>query len=236
MNQALRCIALAVMAATLTMPTMARQHGHGHRHHPSGQGSGTGSSGSHNVAGQFDYYVMSLSWSPTYCLTHASDTAQCGGSKGFGFVLHGLWPQYARGGYPADCATPQRLTPEAIAEGQKVFPSANLISHEWGKHGTCSGMSALDYFKTADQAHVSIHVPAAMDAPSHTLQMTAKDIAAAFLQANGGMPGSALAVVCSGPELQEVRVCMDKSLHVQACGADVKSSCRPGPIRVPAVH
>lgn len=50
------------------------------------------------VAGVFDYYVLSLSWSPTFCLTHQNDS-QCSG-KGYGFVLHGLWPQYARGGWP----------------------------------------------------------------------------------------------------------------------------------------
>lgn len=231
MNHALRCISLVVLVSTAALPAMARHHGHGHQGHPTGQAGG----GSQDVAGQFDYYVMSLSWSPTYCLTHQSDTAQCGG-KGFGFVLHGLWPQYARGGFPQDCATPEHLTPEAIAEGQMVFPSANLISHEWGKHGTCSGMSALDYFKTADKAHASVHVPASMDAPTHTLQMTAQDIASAVVQANPGMPATALAVVCSGPELSEVRVCLSKSLQAQACGAGVKGNCRPGPIRVPAVH
>ena len=40
-------------------------------------------------AGQFDHYVLSLSWAPTYCLTHANDSEECSG-KGYGFVLHGL--------------------------------------------------------------------------------------------------------------------------------------------------
>jgi len=42
-------------------------------------------------AGRFDYYVLSLSWSPAYCTSHPEDQAQCG-AKPFGFVLHGLWP------------------------------------------------------------------------------------------------------------------------------------------------
>jgi ribonuclease I len=42
------------------------------------------------AAAQYDYFLLSLSWSPSYCLTHGDDRAQC--SKGYGFVLHGLWP------------------------------------------------------------------------------------------------------------------------------------------------
>lgn len=38
-----------------------------------------------SVAGVFDYYLLTLSWSPTFCLTHKDDT-QCSG-KGYGFVL-----------------------------------------------------------------------------------------------------------------------------------------------------
>jgi len=189
-----------------------------------------------DVAGQFDYYVTSLSWSPTYCLTHSSDASQCGASKGYGFVLHGLWPQYAQGGYPQDCATPDRLTAEAIAYGLKVFPSPNLISHEWGKHGTCSGMNALNYFKAADKALASIHVPSALEAPAKPLQMTVKAISQAFVQANPGLTLTSLAVTCSGPELAELRVCLSKSLAPRACGRDVKSTCRPGNIRIPAVR
>src|SRR5262245_2827951 len=60
--------------------------------------------------GVFDYYLMSLSWSPTYCVSHPEDRAQCT-RKGYGFVLHGLWPQYTRGGYPQTCQTRKSLTP-----------------------------------------------------------------------------------------------------------------------------
>ena len=58
----------------------------------------SGNARAQSVAGVFDYYLLALSWSPTFCLTHQKD-AQCSG-KGYGFVLHGLWPQYTRGGWP----------------------------------------------------------------------------------------------------------------------------------------
>src|SRR5579871_3179389 len=101
-------------------------------------------------AGEFDYYVLSLSWAPTYCLTHADDGAECSG-KGYGFALHGLWPQYDSGGYPEECATQFELSADAAAKGRTVYPSERLMQHEWLEHGTCSGLDALMYFNTADR-------------------------------------------------------------------------------------
>ncbi len=225
-----RLVFVALMGA-LAWPALARHHG---PHGAQGmQGADLGQT-DNQATGQFDYYLMSLSWSPTYCLTHPQDTQQCGG-KGFGFVLHGLWPQYSRGGFPHDCSTSERLTPQAIAFGQTVFPSAKLISHEWRKHGTCSGLSALSYFKAGDHARVNVQVPDALQSPEKTLQMSAADIAQAFVRANPGTLKLAdLVVACSGPELSEVRVCLSKDLSPQACGKGVKNSCRSGLIRIPA--
>src|SRR6476659_5472977 len=57
--------------------------------------------------GQFDYYAMALSWAPAFCATH-DDPAECAPGKRYGFVLHGLWPQYVIG-YPQSCST-ERLS------------------------------------------------------------------------------------------------------------------------------
>ena len=138
---------------------------------------------------------------------------QCA-ARPYSFIVHGLWPQYSPQGYPQFCSTPAHLTGEAVLYAEKVFPSPGLISHEWSKHGTCSGMSALDYFKKADQALVSVHIPTEFEAPRKTLQMSAPDIVQTFVKANPGMSKASLAAVCSGPELSEVRVCMDKNLKI----------------------
>ena len=184
-------------------------------------------------AGVFDYYVLSLSWSPTFCLTHA-DNSQC--SKGYGFVLHGLWPQYARGGFPQDCYSPERLTPEAVRFGRTIFPAENLIDHEWRKHGTCSGLSALAYFRAADRARTQINVPAPLESPVTTHSDTAAAIARSFVAANPGIPSGSVTVVCSGPQLSEVRLCLNTSLAPVACGKGVTHACRGGPIRIPSVR
>ena len=63
-----------------------------------------------NTPGQFDYYVLALSWSPSFCETATGNARrqQCG-ARPFSFVVHGLWPQYERG-FPESCLVlPQRL-------------------------------------------------------------------------------------------------------------------------------
>jgi ribonuclease I len=79
--------------------------------------------------GSYDYYVMALSWSPTFCQTHPDEDEQCG-HKGYGFVLHGLWPQYEGGNGPQRCASeaePDRrtvhvqLTPGGLARLDGIF-------------------------------------------------------------------------------------------------------------------
>jgi len=63
--------------------------------------------------GDFDFYVLSLSWSPGFAGRRpapAREPMQSG--AGLGFVVHGLWPQYEHG-YPQDCPygaqTPSRI-------------------------------------------------------------------------------------------------------------------------------
>ncbi len=138
-------------------------------------------------AGQFDYYLLSLSWAPTYCLTHSDDGAECS-NKGYGFVLHGLWPQYDGGGYPENCGTQYELTSEAAAKGRTIYPSARLMSHEWQTHGTCSGVSALEYFSIADRATAAVNIPSAFEAPRDDQTLTAPQIIDLFHRANPNLP------------------------------------------------
>jgi ribonuclease T2 len=184
-----------------------------------------------SVAGQFDYYLLSLSWSPAYCLTHAEDRAQCG-SKGLGFVLHGLWPQYDSGGYPQNCTTDNTLTGEARSIGRSIYPSPKLVSHEWDRHGTCSGLSAVDYFHTADRSAAAIKIPAMFEAPAANLQMSSGQILDAFRAANPGLPQDSLAVECSQGQLSEMRVCLTRDLKTRSCGRGVRSNCRDTTVQI----
>jgi ribonuclease T2 len=185
--------------------------------------------------GQFDYYLLTLSWSPTYCLTHNGDRAECG-RRGYGFVLHGLWPQFDSGGYPENCQDDAGLSPAAEAAGRGVYPSPKLMRHEWQVHGTCSGLDAVGYFRTADRALAAVRIPEIFAAPPAPAQMTAERIAAAFRQANPGIPQIGLTVACSRGELSEVRICLSRDLMFRPCGRRVRSSCPSAPVQVPSAR
>ena len=97
-----------------------------------------------NAPGEFDFYVLSLSWSPSYCEeaeergnSGRSQAQQCGG-RPFSFVVHGLWPQYERG-FPEYCQRPSpRLGRNIMTSMLDLMPAPGLIYNEWDKHGTCS--------------------------------------------------------------------------------------------------
>ncbi len=181
--------------------------------------------------GSFDYYLLSLSWSPNYCLTHAQDVSQCA-RKGLGFVLHGLWPQYNSGAYPQHCRGETQLSQRAGALGQTLYPSLQLMQHEWESHGTCTGLDAVSYFNTADRALAAVQVPLMFEAPSHSLSLSSVQIAAAFRAANPNLPEDGLTVTCSRGQLAEVRICLTRALAPRSCGHGVRSSCPHGPVQV----
>jgi len=209
----------AALVAVAALGAQARHH-----HAPANRGG---------QAGQFDYYVLSLSWAPTYCLTHTDDGEECSG-KGYGFVLHGLWPQYDAGGYPENCSTQFDLSDAAAAKGRSIYPSERLMQHEWREHGTCSGFDALGYFNTADRATAAIKIPAAMEAPRSNQSLTAERITTLFQGANPQLPEGAMTVACSRAELSEVRVCLTRDLKPRSCGRGVHSNCPRVPVDIPA--
>ena len=184
-------------------------------------------------AGQFDYYVLSMSWAPTYCLTHTDDSEECSG-KGYGFVLHGLWPQYDTGGYPENCSTQFTLTADAASKGRTIYPSARLMQHEWREHGTCSGLDAQQYFNSADRATAAIRIPTTMEAPHADQSLTAERITSLFQSANPQLPEGAIAVACNRAELSEIRVCLTRDLKLRSCGRGVHSNCPRVPLNIPA--
>jgi ribonuclease T2 len=208
----------AVFVAFAALAVQARHH------HASSDQSGQ--------TGRFDYYILSLSWAPTYCLAHANDGDECSG-KGYGFVLHGLWPQYDAGGYPENCPTHFDLSADAAAKGRTIYPSARLMQHEWREHGTCSGLEARDYFNTADRATAALKIPTTLETPRSAQTLTADRITNLFKGANPQLPADAMTVACNRAELSEVRVCLTRDLKPRACGNGVRSNCPRVPLDIP---
>ncbi len=176
--------------------------------------------------GSFDYYVLTLSWSPTYCARAkgAPDPDQCGADRKFGFVVHGLWPQNKDGGYPASCTRDRSLPKAVVDQTMPMMPSVGLMVHEWSKHGTCSGLNATDYFAKLRAAHAKIAVPDGLKTPGATVP--AMQVERLFLEANPGLTAEGVAVVCSKRDVSEVRICLDKDLGFVACGPKVVDRCR----------
>jgi ribonuclease T2 len=173
----------------------------------------------------FDFYLLSLSWSPEYCSTSGSDDLQqCSLGKKLGFVLHGLWPQYNQG-YPSSCST-EKLPDNIKQKFPGLFPSDKLYTHEWEKHGTCSGLSPQEYFSLAGQIKNTVNIPTAFRSPAAPFRTTVKEVQAGFVAANPGFGEASFAVNCtgSGRYLTEVRVCFSKDGKPTNCSAEVQKS------------
>jgi ribonuclease T2 len=189
--------------------------------------------------GRFDFYVLSLSWSATFCENTGKrrNSAQCETGKNPGFVVHGLWPQYERG-YPAFC-TPGGRSPSqnAMDIGLRVYPEAGLARHEWQKHGTCSGESPAGYFTAAGAARARIAIPKALDAPAGDARMSIVEIERAFALANPGLRPDMMAVTCRRGMIEEVRLCLTRDLRsFRPCEAVSRDSCRVREVIVPAAR
>ncbi|MEC4811714.1 MAG: ribonuclease [Scytonema sp. PMC 1069.18] len=172
--------------------------------------------------GKFDFYVLTLSWSPDYCASNGDrDRQQCKSKKKLGFVLHGLWPQYQKG-YPSYCST-QKLSPSVKQQFPGLFPSDKLYSHEWEKHGTCSGKTPAEYLALSKQLKDSVIIPTAYNRPSKPFRTTIKELKSAFVKANSQFTTHGIAPLCSGSGrfLQEVFVCYSKDGKAGTCSAEI---------------
>lgn len=189
------------------------------------------SAGAGDRAGAFDYWLLALTWTPSWCAAEAAwDEPQC--QRGLGFTLHGLWPQH-EDGWPEHCESdardPSRRETAAMAD---VMGSGGLAWHEWKKHGRCSGLPAERYFATARRLYEALRLPA----PDR--RATATEIEAAVLDANPALTPDAMIVTCGGGRVAEVRVCLTRDFAPRACGADVlRDACRTRePLDVPSAE
>ncbi len=171
--------------------------------------------------GQFDYWVLSLSWSPQYCKTHPG-SEQCGQPRGL--VVHGLWPQYERG-YPDYCGNRERVPKEIVERILPLTPDNDLIQLQWRKHGSCSGMPVDEYFLHVERAWRSIVLPPSLSVDTPGLEATAREIEDSLIEANPKLDHDSIALLCKGRWLTEIRICMDKAFQTRACGEDVDDRC-----------
>jgi ribonuclease T2 len=195
-----------------------------------------------NAPGEFDYYVLSLSWSPSFCEdaeergnSGRSQQIQCSG-RPFSFVVHGLWPQYERG-YPEYCQRPApRLDRNIMSSMLDLMPAPGLIFNEWDKHGTCSGLGERAYFETIRKARAAVKIPPEFLQLSEARTVAPDEVEDAFVKVNPGLTPSAIAVACNRNRLTEVRICMSKDLQFRSCDEIDRRACRRDQVTMPPMR
>jgi ribonuclease T2 len=198
--------------------------------HRSGAGEGT--------PGDFAYYLLSLSWSPAFCLS-SPGSAECSGARRYGFIVHGLWPQYEQG-WPEHCDV-HRPVPDGVVQGiADLMPARALVYHEWSTHGTCSGLEPEEFFALVRRAYAGIVIPPELSNLNRAIEQSPAAVADAFLRANPRLAAQSLVVTCSGqgaPRLREIHLCLDRNLTPRACSADVvRAACRAPQLVIPPIR
>jgi ribonuclease T2 len=192
--------------------------------------------------GRFDYYALSLSWSPTYCASDAgrNDRQQCGGRRRYDFVVHGLWPQFDRR-WPEYCPVEDRYVPDRLIDRMlDIMPSKKLVIHEWRKHGTCSGLGQRGYFETTRELFSRIKVPARYVTPTAPIRTTPEQLVRDFLSTNRWLDANGISVHCGNARdrarLREIRICFTKDLEHRSCGDNERRACRARQLVMPPVR
>ena len=176
----------------------------------------------------FDFYVLALSWSPSYCEAEGerANPQQCDSGRPYGFIVHGLWPQFEKG-YPEFCVDNPEWVKSEIEDGLlDIMPSRGLIRHQWKKHGTCAGLSQDEYFTTLRAAHDRVRLPAIASENGRYRTMTPRNVEAAFKASNPDLQSEHFTVTCDRRRLREVRICMTVDLEYRSCPEVTRRACR----------
>ena len=178
-------------------------------------------------AGEFDYYVLALSWSPTWCALEgaARGAEQCDADRDLGWILHGLWPQYHQG-WPSYCPTsernPSRGDTAAMAD---IMGTSGLAWHQWNKHGRCSGLSSHDYYALSREAYGGVVRPDVYRRLDAAVKLPARVEEPAILEANPALEPDMITITCKQGRIQEARICLSRDLSPVPCGRDVVRDC-----------
>lgn len=181
---------------------------------------------------EFGFYLLAMMWAPP--CAHE-------------LTLHGLWPNYTEeqahgrpqawpqfcGAYAhcekaedASCA-PGAPVPDALAALAPEYVKGTLATHEWSKHGSCTTLSAADYFAAELSA---IHSLPGNGTPDVLRAAAGHDLARADLQGAFGIARESVVLGCDAHcRLTQVGFCLAKDAeeHPTAptpCTASVTTS------------
>jgi len=191
------------------------------------------------IPGQFDFYVLSLSWSPSFCeagRSHDGNDEQCNRGRPYTFVVHGLWPQYDRG-FPKNCARKAPWIENRLINSMlDLMPARQLVIHEWQEHGTCSGVQAEKYFAIVRSAREHVKIPDQFNRVDHYMMVSPDEVKEAFIAANPSLTRDMIAVTCDVRRLREVRICFTKNLEFRSCPEIDRHACRHPRVVMPPIR
>jgi len=171
-------------------------------------------------------YTLALIWTPQHC-HHAvggAESFECTRDTGARFVLHGLWPDGEGKSWPQWCAAASVLPARTIAAHYCTTPSAQLLQHEWAKHGTCiPGATPESYFGQSNRLFHALRFPD-MAALARTT-LTESAFASAFAAGNPGLAAEDIRLNLDKEGwLQEVWLCLDTAFRPMRCAAPAQPS------------
>ena len=219
----LRSLAAALIASVVATSTGAPAH-----------------AGFSDRPGDFDYYALVLSWSPSVCLDGHDSDPQCNSKRPYAFVVHGLWPQYDKG-WPSDCGSGNepRVPQQIVNDTIDAVPTEKLMNHEWQTHGTCSGLPMRGYFELARKLYKGITIPAKYSNLSAPLDVTVPDLRSDLLKANPQLQSNMIAIDCQkNGRLREIHFCYSKDGAPARCGRNEVQGkmCRTDLVTLPPVR
>ncbi|KAJ4730322.1 Ribonuclease [Melia azedarach] len=210
---------------------------------------------------EFDYFNLALQWPGSICqhTSHCcSSNACCRGSNApTEFTIHGLWPDYNDGTWPACCKQSnfdEKEISTLLDALEKYWPSyscgssstchgtkGSFWAHEVEKHGTCSLTVVRDeysYFLTTLNVYFKYNVTRVLNEagylPSNTEKYPLGGIVSAIQNAFHATPK----LVCSKGAVKELHLCFFKDFKPRDCiieneNYSSRSSC-PKYVSLPA--
>ncbi len=186
------------------------------------------------VAGQFDYYLLSLAWAPEFCAQPdeaARNPQECVSGRNIGFIVLGLWPEAEQGNGPESCGQARSVSKGIVNSMLGAMLSPGLIQHEWATHGTCSGLNVSSYFTTVLLARAAVQIPVQISSLTEQVTESPSQIEGQFVGTNPAFPKDGFRIACRNGALTEVRACFDKNLKPRQCSS-AAGECRTASIAI----
>ena len=189
-------------------------------------------------------YLLSLSWSPSYCLLDAAgkrDHAQCQErKKQYRLIVHGLWNQpqgeiNSEDDHVKYCKkNTKRVSAQTVSSMFDIMPSSSLMNYTWRKHGTCSGLKQKEYFAKVRAIYKQFNISSVFQNVTQSKIFLKQQIIKNVSEASPMLKSKNFVVTCTGRILDEVRICLDKTFSTRKCDLDERrTECRTNKIYVP---